>query len=108
MNEEQRLNLTRMIKEYDADDNTEKISSLINSFPKDQGWRRQRYEVSKDLHFLDPVSRALDDKIWSNDGDKKAKLSQNSNKSGESKEEINNNWERNKKLVLINGRLILD
>ena len=31
MNEEQRLNLTRMIKEYDADDNTGKIRRLAHS-----------------------------------------------------------------------------
>lgn len=29
----------------------EKISSLINSFPRDQGWKRDIYEVSGDLHF---------------------------------------------------------
>tara|TARA_B100001093_G_scaffold366223_1_gene350999 strand:+ start:398 stop:877 length:480 start_codon:yes stop_codon:yes gene_type:complete len=31
MNESERLNLTRMIKEYDADDNTEKIRRLAHS-----------------------------------------------------------------------------
>lgn len=31
MNEEQRLNLTKMIKEYGADDNTEKIRKLAHS-----------------------------------------------------------------------------